>query len=60
MLAINEGVPYYGIMYMRLKNLSVINIINVLQRLLKIDQKINEEALIVVGDTRVRIRTISE
>jgi len=57
-LAINEGVPCYGIIYMRLKNLGVPNVINVLEKLFVIDQEITEGVIIVVEDTRLRIRTI--
>lgn len=57
-LAINEGVPCYGIIYMRLKNLGLSNVINVLEKLFVIDQDITEGVIIVVEDTRLRIRTI--
>ena len=57
-LAINEGVPCYGIIYMRLRNLKVSNVINILEKLLMVDKDIPEGSVIVVGDTRLRIRTI--
>jgi len=57
-LAINEGVPCYGIIYMRLRNLKVSNVINILEKLLVVDKDIPEGSVIVVGDTRLRIRTI--
>ncbi len=57
-LAINEGVPCYGIIYIRLKNLRISNIINVLEKLLIVDKDVTEGTLIVVEETRIRIRTI--
>lgn len=57
-LAINEGVPCYGIIYMRLRNLNVSNVINILEKLLMVDKDIPEGSVIVVEDTRLRIRTI--
>jgi|SRR3972149_431130 len=57
-LAINEGVPCYGIIYMRLRNLKVSNVINILEKLLMVDKDIPEGSVIVVEDTRLRIRTI--
>jgi len=59
-LAINEGVPCYGIIYMRLKNLKLTNVINVLEKLFVIDKDIHEKSLIVVEDTRLRIRTLTK
>ena len=57
-LAINEGVPCYGIIYMRLRNLKVSNVINILEKLLMVDKDIPEGSVIVVEDARLRIRTI--
>ncbi len=57
-LAINEGVPCYGIIYMRFRNLKVSNVINILDKLLMVDKDIPEGSVIVVEDTRLRIRTI--
>ena len=59
-LAINEGIPCYGIIYMRLKNLKLTNVINVLEKLFVIDKDIHEKSLIVVEDTRLRIRTLTK
>ena len=55
-LAINEGVPCYGIIYLRLRNLKVLNVIAILEKLLHFDRDIAESSLIVVEDARVRIR----
>lgn len=57
-LAINEGVSCYGIIYLRLKNLKVSNVINILEKLFMVDKDIPEGSVIVVEDTRLRIRTI--
>lgn len=57
-LAINEGVSFYGIIYLRLKNVKVSNVINVLEKLLMLDKDLQEGALIVVEDARLRMRTI--
>jgi predicted nuclease of predicted toxin-antitoxin system len=57
-LAINEGLPCYGIIYLRLKNLKTSHMTAVLDRLLVVDQEIHEASLIVVEDTRLRIRSI--
>lgn len=57
-LAINEGAPCYGIIYIRLKNLKVENVCVVLERLFKIDIEIVKGSIIVVEDARVRIRSV--
>ena len=55
-LAINEGVPCYGIIYMRLKNLGLSNVINVLEKLFVIDQDITEGADSEMLDNGVILR----
>ncbi|MCK6466935.1 MAG: hypothetical protein L6Q53_01900 [Candidatus Brocadia sinica] len=45
-LAINEGVSFYGIIYLRLKNVKVSNVITVLEKLLMLDTDLQEGALI--------------
>jgi predicted nuclease of predicted toxin-antitoxin system len=57
-LAINEGAPCYGIIYIRLKNLKVENVCSVLEKLLKVDIEIAKGSIIVVEDARVRIRSV--
>lgn len=57
-LAINEGAPCYGIIYIRLKNLKVDNVCSVLEKLLKIDIKITKGSIVVVEDARVRVRSV--
>lgn len=58
-LAINEGAPCYGIVYIRLKNLTVENVCGVLEKLLKVDIEIAKGSIIVVEDARVRIRSVA-
>lgn len=55
-LAIKEGKAYYGILYLRLKMPNVLNIINIMERLLKLDTDFRQGSLVVVDDARVRIR----
>ncbi len=57
-LAINEGIPCYGIIYMKLRNLKMSNMINILEKFLMVDKDISEGTVIVIEDTRLRIRTI--
>jgi len=57
-LAINEGAPCYGIVYIRLKNLKVENVCSVLEKLLKVEMEIAKGSIIVVEDARVRIRSV--
>lgn len=57
-LAINEGAPCYGIIYIRLKNLKVENVCSVLEKLLKIDIEIAKGSIVVVEDARVRVRSV--
>lgn len=55
-LAIHEGKRYYGIIYIRVKNLHPKNVINVCKQLLEIKTKLIPGTLIVVEETRLRIR----
>lgn len=55
-LSINEGVLCYGIIYLRLRNLMSSNVIAVFEKLLPLEKDFEEGALIVVKDTRLRIR----
>jgi predicted nuclease of predicted toxin-antitoxin system len=57
-LAINEGAPCCGIIYVRLKNLKVENVCSVLEKLLKVDIEVVKGSIIVVEDARVRIRLV--
>lgn len=55
-LAINEGKNYYGIIYLRLKNLKILNVIRVLDGLLQSDADFSPGRLMVVDESRIRIR----
>jgi predicted nuclease of predicted toxin-antitoxin system len=57
-LAMNEGQPCYGILYLRLKNLKPVHVIHVCQRLFEKDLDISPGTILVIGDSRVRIRII--
>jgi predicted nuclease of predicted toxin-antitoxin system len=59
LLAINEGVPCYGIIYLRLKNMKPENVARIFEKLiLSADVDLSEGVLIVVEETRIRIRKI--
>lgn len=58
MLAINAGMPCYGVIYIRIKNLKTENILNLLDKLLRFDKEITSCSIVVVEDTKVRIRSI--
>ncbi len=57
-LAINEGVPCYGIIHLRLKDLKVENVKTVLSKLLKMEKGLAEGTLVIVQEKRLRIRRI--
>jgi predicted nuclease of predicted toxin-antitoxin system len=55
-LAVKEGKSYYGIIYLRLKIPKVSNVIRVIEKLLSVDIELCPGNLIVVDDSRIRIR----
>ena len=55
-LTINEGKPFYGIIYLRLRNVSVRNVTKVYEKLLRLDTQLPSQTIVVLEDTRVRIR----
>ncbi len=55
-LAINEGKDSYGIIYLRLKDSKVTNVIRVIENLLSLETEFPQGSLIVVGHARVRVR----
>jgi len=57
-LAIHQGKKCFGIIYIRVKNLHPQNVIRVCQQLLKIEIDLAPGALIVVEESRLRIRQI--
>jgi len=58
MLAINQGLPFTAIVYIRLRNLSADAVIGVLQRFFQADIKVTNGMLVVLEEERVRIRTL--
>jgi predicted nuclease of predicted toxin-antitoxin system len=59
-LAIAEGVPCYGIIYLRLKGLGVDNVKTVIQKLFVMEADIPERSMIVVEGKWLRIRGIMQ
>ncbi len=57
-LAINEGVPCYGIIYLRLKDLRAEKVKESLDKLLKVEKQIFEGTIIILKDSQLRIRPI--
>lgn len=59
-LAINKGIPYYGILYLRLKNLKPTNVIRVCEQVFHKDLDVYPETILVVEESRIRIRYPSD
>ena len=55
-LAIHEGKRYVGIIFIRVRNMSSQNIISVCHQLFEHDTDFSQGALVVVEETRIRIR----
>ena len=55
-LAVNKGKPYYGILYLRLKNLKSTNVIRVCDHVFRKDLDVFSGAILVIEETRIRIR----
>ncbi len=55
-LAVNEGKPYYGILYLRLKNLKPTNVIRLCERVFHKDLDVSPGTILVIEETRIRIR----
>jgi predicted nuclease of predicted toxin-antitoxin system len=55
-LAVNKGKPYYGILYLRLKNLNSRNVIRVCGHVFRKDLDVSSGTILVIGETRIRIR----
>lgn len=58
-LAINQGKPCYGILYLRLKNVKPSAIIQVWSEMLKKDMEITAKTIWVIEETRIRVRYLS-
>ncbi len=57
-LAIHTEKKYFGIIYIRAKNLHTANVIKICKQLLDLKTEVKKGALIVVEETRLRIRNI--
>lgn len=55
-LAINEGKPCYGILYLRLKNLQSKNVVRICKQVFHRDIDVYPGTIMVIEETRVRIR----
>jgi predicted nuclease of predicted toxin-antitoxin system len=55
-LAIHEGMPFAGILFLRLGNSKAENVIQVCQKLLKQDLEYPRKGLVIVDENKVRIR----
>ena len=58
MLAINQGIPFTAIIYVRLRNLSANTVIGVLDRFIMTEIDIKYGMLVVIEEDRVRVRSI--
>ena len=59
-LAVNQGKPCYGILYLRLKNLNPVNVSRVCTDLFQRDMEIIPHTIWVIEETRIRIRHLIE
>ena len=55
-LAVNKGKPYFGILYLRLKNLKSTNVIRVCDHVFRKDLDVSSGTILVIEETRIRIR----
>jgi len=55
-MAINEGRPFYGILYLRLNDLKPEQVARVCRQLFRQDLDILPGAILVIEETRIRIR----
>jgi predicted nuclease of predicted toxin-antitoxin system len=55
-LAVNQGKPYYGILYLRLNNLKSTNVIRVCDQVFHKDLDVSSGTILVIEETRIRIR----
>ncbi|QQO54401.1 MAG: DUF5615 family PIN-like protein [Thiohalocapsa sp. PB-PSB1] len=59
-LAINQGKPCYGILYLRLNNLKSSNVIKACENLFQRDIEIHPYTIWVIEDARIRIRFLTD
>jgi predicted nuclease of predicted toxin-antitoxin system len=57
-LTINKQLPCYGILYLRLLNQSALNVIEVLKLLIAMNPVISPSSLVVINETRIRVRML--
>ena len=55
-LAIHEDKPFFGIVFLRIRDLKPHNVVRVCNQLLHHDMNFSKHALVVVEETRIRIR----
>lgn len=56
-LAINEERAFFGIIYLRLRNLGFSNCIRVLQKLIQLELELAQGMILVIDEARIRIRS---
>ncbi|MBF0352325.1 MAG: DUF5615 family PIN-like protein [SAR324 cluster bacterium] len=56
-LAMNEGKACYGILYLRFKNVHPQNVISICEQFLKQDHNLLPGTIVVLEETRLRIRS---
>lgn len=57
-LAINNEMPCYGVLYIRLMNQRAINVIEVLKTMVAMNPIISSGSLVVISETRIRVRVL--
>ncbi|MEI6826189.1 MAG: DUF5615 family PIN-like protein [Desulfuromonadales bacterium] len=57
-LAINNEMPCYGVLYIRLMNQRAINVIEVLKTMVAMNPIISSGSLVVISETRIRVRML--
>ena len=55
-ITVNEGKRNYGIIYLRLRNVNPRNVVRVYEQLLRLDTSFSPGTILVVEETRIRIR----
>ena len=58
-LAINEEKEYYGIFYIRLRNLKPADVVKVCETVLQMDIEVFPGTIVVIEETKIRIRHLS-
>ena len=58
-LAINEGKEYYGLLYIRLRNLKPVDVSLICEAVLKMDIDVFPGTIVVIEETKIRIRHLS-